>query len=95
MNFTRNDLAADLSHRLKISEASARLAVNEFVDSLVTALKAGKRVEFRGFATLQVRVRKSKVGRNPQKPDAGVIVIPPKRYVRFKAAKEFDLGLNN
>lgn len=94
MNFTRNDLAADLSRRLKISGASARGMVNEFVASMIVALQAGKRVEFRGFATLQVRVRKSKIGRNPQKPELGSIAIPAKFYVRFKAARKFDALLN-
>jgi nucleoid DNA-binding protein len=95
MNYTRNDLASDLSRRLKISEPSARSAVNEFVSCLTAALKTGKRVEFRGFASLEVRVRKQKVGRNPQKPDSPPIIIPSKRFVRFKASKELDQALNS
>lgn len=94
MTYTRNDMASDLSRRLHISENSARRAVNEFVSCIVDALKDGKRVEFRKFASMEVRRRKQKIGRNPKRPEDGDLVIPARRFVRFRTAACFEAVLN-
>jgi len=40
----------------------------------------------RNFGVLEVQVRKQRVGRNPNKPEAEVI-IPQRAVVKFKAGK--------
>ena len=46
----------------------------------------GRNVELRTFGVLEVQVRKQRVGRNPNKPEAEVI-IPPRAVVKFKSGK--------
>jgi nucleoid DNA-binding protein len=48
------------------------------------------------FGTLvffEVQIRKSRVGRNPNRPETDV-VIPRRAVVKFKAGKEMKAGLS-
>jgi len=47
----------------------------------------GKKVELRNFGVFEVKVRKARVGRNPNAPAADV-PIPPRAVVKFKPGKE-------
>ena len=50
------------------------------------ALADGRNVELRNFGVLEVQVRKARIGRNPNKPEAEV-VIPQRAVVKFKSGK--------
>ena len=50
------------------------------------ALAEGRNVELRNFGVLEVQRRKSRIGRNPNKPEAEV-VIPERAVVKFKSGK--------
>jgi len=50
------------------------------------ALANGRTVELRNFGVLEVQVRKPRIGRNPGKPEA-VVIIPQRAVVRFKSGK--------
>ena len=52
----------------------------------IHALVAGRNVELRNFGVLEVQVRKARIGRNPNKPEAEV-VIPQRAVVKFKSGK--------
>jgi DNA-binding protein HU-beta/integration host factor subunit alpha len=41
----------------------------------------------RNFGVFEVKVRKARIGRDPNKPDTDVL-IPPRAVVKFKAGKE-------
>jgi DNA-binding protein HU-beta/integration host factor subunit alpha len=44
-------------------------------------------VELRNFGVFEVKVRKARVGRNPNAP-ANSVRIPPRAVVKFKPGKE-------
>jgi len=44
-------------------------------------------VELRNFGVFDVKIRKARVGRNPNRPEKDV-PIPPRATVKFKAGKE-------
>jgi len=44
-------------------------------------------VELRNFGVFEVKVRKARVGRNPNKPETDV-PIPARSMVKFKSGKE-------
>jgi nucleoid DNA-binding protein len=44
-------------------------------------------VELRNFGVFEVKLRKARVGRNPNRPEHDV-PIPPRAVVKFKAGKE-------
>lgn len=94
MNFTRNELALELSKRLAIPVDRAKGVVDQTLAVLEEALVAGKKVEFRGFGILDVVMRKAKVGRNPKNPGAGQYQIPARKMVRFRVGKQLFDRLN-
>ena len=94
MNFTRSELAEELSNRLAIPVDRAKGVVDQTLDVLTEALAGGKKVEFRGFGILDVVERKPKIGRNPRNPEAGQYQIPARRVVRFRVGKQLFARLN-
>jgi len=77
----------------KVSEATPHLSkkdteivVNTIFDSMTEALKAGRRIEIRGFGSFQVKVREARDGRNPKTGEE--VHIPDKRTPFFKVGKE-------
>lgn len=94
MNYTRNELALELSKRLAIPVDRAKGVVDQTLAVLGDALVAGKKIEFRGFGILDVVRRKAKVGRNPKKPTAGEYQIPARNMVRFRVGKQLFDRLN-
>jgi len=61
--------------------------VQKTLDYIAEALAKGKKVELRNFGVFEVRVRKARVGRNPNKPGTDV-AIPQRAIVKFKPGKE-------
>ncbi len=83
-------IKADIVNRVaelsNVPRVKAVQAVDTILDSMKAALRAGKRIELRGFGVFQVRDRKKGVGRNPK---TGVeVAITPGRTVRFKPGKD-------
>ena len=83
---TKADLSKHLMERLDIGKKDADLVVNAFLESMVSALRAGDGVELRGFGSFRLRNRKARIGRNPR--SGASIKVPPKRVVYFKLGKE-------
>lgn len=61
--------------------------VQRTLDHISAAVTTGEKVELRNFGVFEVRVRKARVGRNPNAPDADV-TIPPRAVVKFKPGKD-------
>ena len=45
-----------------------------------------KSLDFRNFGVFEVRERKQRIGRNPNKPE-NVVTIPARKVVKFKPGK--------
>ncbi|MEO8206804.1 MAG: HU family DNA-binding protein, partial [Chthoniobacterales bacterium] len=56
------------------------------LDYITDALASGQNVELRNFGVFEVRLTKSRLGRNPNKPENDV-VIPARATVKFKSGK--------
>ena len=63
------------------------LAIQRTLDHLTESLAHGQAVELRNFGVFEVKLRKARVGRNPNRPEHDV-PIPPRAVVKFKAGKE-------
>ena len=59
--------------------------IQKTLDYITEALSKGQDVELRNFGVFEVRLTKSRVGRNPHKPEHDV-VIPARATVKFKSA---------
>ena len=58
-----------------------------FVELVAAKLAEGRDISLRGFGTLELRISKSKIGRNPKRPGSEVR-IPDRCTVRFKPGRE-------
>jgi nucleoid DNA-binding protein len=61
--------------------------VQKTLDGITRALANGQKVELRNFGVFEIKVRKARVGRNPNAPSTDV-PIPARSVVKFKAGKE-------
>ena len=84
---TKSELIARLAQRYRdLVTKDAEFAVKTIHDAMSQALRAGKRIEIRGFGSFGLNYRPPRVGRNPK---SGEIVRVPEKYVpHFKAGKE-------
>ncbi len=57
------------------------------------ALEKGERVELRDIFTLETKIQKSRVSRNPKSNEK--VYVPEKRTVQFKMSKKWFNNLNN
>jgi DNA-binding protein HU-beta len=69
------------------SKAHAEKAVNAVLDSIVTAVAAGDKVQITGFGTFEPRDRAARTARNPQ--TGAEIQVKATTVPAFKAGKGF------
>jgi nucleoid DNA-binding protein len=85
-NLTKRDIVLAIYQKTGLPQKDIRDAVQLTLDTIADALAAGNNVELRNFGVFEVQVRKSRVGRNPNKPETDVL-IPTRAVVKFKAGK--------
>jgi len=81
------DFVKKISEETGISQIDTTAIVQKILDSITEALTKMEKIEFRNFGVFELKVRKSRKGRNPKAPQDEVI-IPEHVVVRFKAGRE-------
>lgn len=79
----------DLDHRRerqKIGQQLVLEVIQKTLDYISEALAQGDKVELRNFGVFEVKMRKARVGRNPNAPETDV-PIPERAVVKFKPGK--------
>jgi nucleoid DNA-binding protein len=61
--------------------------VQKTLDYIAEAVAQGRKVELRNFGVFEVKIRKARVGRNPNAPEKDV-PIPQRAVVKFKPGKD-------
>ena len=84
---TKRDLVVKISNESGLTQQEVFDVVQNFLDTVTTALANNDEVVLRNFGAFQVRETKAKVGRNPNDPKKDVH-IPPRAVVKFKPGKE-------
>lgn len=92
-NLTKRDIVLDIYENTSIPQKDVRETVQRTLDAIAQALSEGRNVELRNFGVFEVQVRKSRIGRNPNKPETDVI-IPTRAVIKFKAGKEMRKDLS-
>lgn len=85
-NLTKREIVLAIYEKTGFAQKEIIIGVQMVFDIIQKALSEGRNVELRNFGVLEVQKRKSRVGRNPNKPEAEVI-IPERAVVKFKAGK--------
>jgi nucleoid DNA-binding protein len=87
MTLTKRDLVIRISEETGLTQTQVFDVIQKTLDQIVEALAGGGKVELRNFGVFEVKVRKARVGRNPNKPETDV-PIPARSMVKFKAGKD-------
>lgn len=69
-----------------LTRRDGEVIIETLFDSIIGALKAGDKVELRGFGSFRTRQRNSRTGRNPK--TGASVSVPAKRVPFFKPSKE-------
>lgn len=84
---TKRDLVIIISEETGIVQQEVLQVVQSTLDHISNAVAKGATVELRNFGVFEVKVRKARVGRNPNEPEKDV-AIPRRAVVKFKPGKE-------
>ena len=87
MTLTKRDLVIRISEETGLIQTQVFEVVQKTLNHISEALAKGDKVELRNFGVFDVKIRKARVGRNPNKPETDV-PIPARAMVKFKAGKE-------
>ena len=84
---TKRDIVIRISEETGLVQQEVLIVVQKTLDYISEAVAAGKTVELRNFGVFEVKVRKARIGRNPNRPETDV-PIPQRAVVKFKPGKE-------
>ena len=84
---TKRDLVIRISNETNLVQQQVLDIVQKTLDYIAEAVSQGRKVELRNFGVFEVKIRKARVGRNPNNPGTDV-PIPQRAVVKFKPGKE-------
>lgn len=84
---TKRDLVIRISNETGLVQQQVLDVVQKTLDYIAEAVSQGRKVELRNFGVFEVKVRKARVGRNPNNPGTDV-PIPQRAVVKFKPGKD-------
>ncbi len=84
---TKRDLVIQISNETGLIQQDVLAVVQKTLDHITAALTKGETVELRNFGVFEVKLRKPRIGRNPNDPGKDV-QIPCRAVVKFKPGKE-------
>ena len=85
-SMTKADLIDEVSRLAELTRKDSEVIVETIFDSVVRSLRAGDKIEIRGFGSFRTRQRKPRVGRNPKTGEK--VEVPAKKIPFFKPSKE-------
>ena len=84
-NLTKAELVESVATAAAITKAAAGDAIGAFLGAISAQIAKGGKVTLVGFGTFSQKVRKARVGRNPQ--TGAAIKIAASKSMGFKASK--------
>ena len=90
---TKAELIEGVSQVVEMSRKDSEIIVETIFDSIVKSLKAGDKIEIRGFGSFRTRQRKPRIGRNPKTGER--VDVPAKKIPYFKPSKELKDLVNH
>jgi integration host factor subunit beta len=89
---TKADLIDEVSRLAELTRKDSEVVVETIFDSVVRSLRAGDKIEIRGFGSFRTRQRKPRMGRNPKTGER--VEVPAKKIPFFKPSKELKDMVN-
>lgn len=89
---TKADLVEEVSRAIEATRKDAEAIVETVFESIIKSLRAGDKIEIRGFGSFRTRQRRGRIGRNPK--TGARVEVPPKRIPFFKPSKDLKELVN-
>jgi nucleoid DNA-binding protein len=83
---TKRDLVVRIAEETGLIQQDVYAVILKTLDYVMESLAKGETVELRNFGVFEVRQRKPRIGRNPNRPTQ-VVTIPLRNVVKFKPGK--------
>ena len=86
---TKADLVEEVARAAELTKKQAEAVVESVFQGIIASLRAGQKIELRGFGSFKLRQRGARVARNPKK--SGVKVhVPPEAGPLLQAGQEAE-----
>ena len=82
---TKRELVIEVAEKLGYTQNEVSAVVQHTLDTIVSALAEGNRLEIRNFGVFEIKKRDARTGRNPRTGDS--VRIAEKRVPVFKPGK--------
>ena len=87
MTMTKRNIALKVAEQTDMTQHEAFEAVQAVLNVITDELASGGHIELRGFGVFEIITQKSRIGRNPNKPEI-TVRIPERNVVKFRAGRE-------
>tara|TARA_B100000963_G_scaffold169191_1_gene147067 strand:+ start:3617 stop:3913 length:297 start_codon:yes stop_codon:yes gene_type:complete len=92
-NLTKKDLVNIIYMQVGFSKQISEHLIDEFFSLITLNLKKEKKLKLTKFGTFFIRLKKSRIGRNPKTKEDKI--ISERNVVLFKPSKEFKEFINS
>jgi len=89
---TKVDLVNAIAHKTGLTKNETEAVVNALFESMIDSLKAGKRIEIRGFGSFNIRHKNVRQARNPRTGEK--VMVESKNVPSFKISREFKQAVS-
>ena len=90
---TKADLIENVARAAQMSRKDSEIIVETIFECVVKSLRAGDKVEIRGFGSFRTRQRRPRIGRNPK--TGARVEVPAKTIPYFKPSKDLKDLVNS
>ena len=92
-NLTKKDLVNIIYMQVGFSKQISEYLIDEFFSLITLNLKKEKKLKLTKFGTFFIKLKKSRIGRNPKTKENKI--ISERNVVLFKPSKEFKEFINS
>ena len=92
-NLTKKDLVNIIYMQIGFSKQMSEHLIDEFFSLITLNLKKEKKLKLTKFGTFFIKLKKSRIGRNPKTKEDKI--ISERNVVLFKPSKEFKEFINS
>ncbi len=82
---TKKELVNRIAEKTGVTKVVAKDIIQSFLDSIISELSAGNRLEFREFGVFETKERAARRAQNPRTLEK--VDVPSKRIVKFKVGR--------
>ena len=92
INLTKKDLVNSIYMQLGFSKQISENLIDDFFSTIILNIKNEKKLKLSKFGTFSLRLKKSRIGRNPKTKETKI--ISSRNVVLYKPSKEFKEFIN-